>query len=90
MQLSYGGLIACRHAIGCNSKRVGAGPACLEGTTWYDAEAHCTLADAERDRNALVISAAVSRRAPHCEMENVALQFSPYAKFLSFTGGELV
>lgn len=36
--------------------RVGAGPMCLEGTMLCDAEIHSTLADAEKHRNALVIS----------------------------------
>lgn len=62
----------------------------------YDAEAHCALADAERDRNALLISASlvnllsVWRRAPNREMEKVALQFPPYAQFPYFAESELI
>lgn len=34
-------------------KSVGVGPGWLEGTISYDAEGHATLADAERDKNAV-------------------------------------
>lgn len=54
MQLNYGGLIVCHHL-----NRVGAGPMHLEGTMLCDAEVHSTLADAEKHRNALMISTSL-------------------------------